>query len=178
MFSCARWHELRNEPVRSAFTGRVLDRVGRALGARDGTGPDDTLWLRAHREEGRARGRSDGQQKKIELARSIAEPADLLIWDEPLTGRVLDGRSSTSTGVSWSNRPCCAIRRRSYSSSTMRRSSTKCRPDASSWSPRGARTREPHVERARNRSDRSRADRMRRPGHGTALSVVRELNTP
>ena len=26
---------------------------------------------------------SFGQQKKIELARSIATPADLLIWDEP-----------------------------------------------------------------------------------------------
>ena len=54
-------HMALNEPVRSAVTSRVLDRVGRALGARDGTGPDDTLWLRAHREEGHARGRAEGQ---------------------------------------------------------------------------------------------------------------------
>ena len=54
-------HMALNEPVRSAVTSRVLDRVGRALGARDGTGPDDTLWLRAHREEGRARGRAEGR---------------------------------------------------------------------------------------------------------------------
>ena len=53
-------HMALNEPVRSAVTSRVLDRVGRALGARDGTGPDDTLWLRAHREEGRARGWAEG----------------------------------------------------------------------------------------------------------------------
>ena len=56
-------HMALNEPVRSAITGRVLDRVGRALGACDGTGPDDTLWLRAHREEGRTRGRAEGRAK-------------------------------------------------------------------------------------------------------------------
>ena len=92
-------HMALNEPVRSAFTGRVLDRVGRARGARDGTGPDDTLWLRAHREEGRARGRSDGQQKKFELARSIAEPADLLIWDEPLNFIDVDARELVEQAV-------------------------------------------------------------------------------
>ena len=54
-------HVAMNEPVRSPATARILDRVGRALGARDGTGPDDTLWLRAHREEGRARGRVEGR---------------------------------------------------------------------------------------------------------------------
>ena len=54
-------HVAMNEPVRSPATARILDRLGRALGARDGTGPDDTLWLRAHREEGRARGRVEGR---------------------------------------------------------------------------------------------------------------------
>ena len=54
-------HLALNEPVRSAFTSRVLDRVGRALGAREGTGPDDTLWLRAHRREGHARGWAEGR---------------------------------------------------------------------------------------------------------------------
>ena len=49
-------HTAMNEAELSAATSRVLDRVGRALGARDGTGPDDTPWLRMHREEGRAEG--------------------------------------------------------------------------------------------------------------------------
>ena len=39
----------------------VLERVGRSLGARDGTGPDDTPWLRRHRAEGRAAGRAEGR---------------------------------------------------------------------------------------------------------------------
>ncbi len=54
-------HMALNEPVRSSATARILDRVGRTLGARDGTEPDDTLWLRAHREEGRAQGRARGR---------------------------------------------------------------------------------------------------------------------
>ena len=61
-----------NEPVLSAITNRILDRVGRGLGARDGTGPDDTLWLRAHREEGRARGRVEGRARgRAELVDAI-----------------------------------------------------------------------------------------------------------
>ena len=63
-------HLALNEPVRSAFTSRALDRAGRALGARDGTGPDDTLWLRAHREEGRRRGRAEGRAKGRAEARA------------------------------------------------------------------------------------------------------------
>ena len=37
-------------------TSRVLRRVGRALGERAGTGPDDTPWLRMERQESRAEG--------------------------------------------------------------------------------------------------------------------------
>ena len=53
-------HMALNEPGLSATTSRILDRVGRALGARDGTGPDDMPWLRRHRAEARARGRAEG----------------------------------------------------------------------------------------------------------------------
>ena len=42
-------HTALNEPALSAATGEVLARVGRALGAREGTGPDDLPWLRAQR---------------------------------------------------------------------------------------------------------------------------------
>ena len=54
-------HTALNEPALSAAMGRILDRVGRALGARDGTGPEDTPWLRAYYEEGRNRGRIEGR---------------------------------------------------------------------------------------------------------------------
>ena len=48
-------HTALNEPALSAATGEVLARVGRALGAREGTGPDDMPWLRAQRREARAK---------------------------------------------------------------------------------------------------------------------------
>ena len=50
-------HAAMNEPELSAATSAVLTRVGRALGAQDGTGPDDMPWLRSQREEGRVQGR-------------------------------------------------------------------------------------------------------------------------
>ena len=51
-------HVAFNEPSVSEATVRILDRVGRALGAREGTGPDDMPWLRAYREEARAETRA------------------------------------------------------------------------------------------------------------------------
>ena len=44
----------------SAATVQVIERVARALGDRDGTGPDDTPWLRAQRAETRAASRAEG----------------------------------------------------------------------------------------------------------------------
>ena len=61
-------HTAMNEPELSVATSRVLDRVGRALGARDGTGPDDMPWLRIQREEVRAEGRAEG---RIEIVRRL-----------------------------------------------------------------------------------------------------------
>ena len=49
-------HRALNEIPPSDETFAVLRRVGRALGAREGTGPDDDPWLRYEREEGRAEG--------------------------------------------------------------------------------------------------------------------------
>ena len=54
-WTAAEIHVAMNEPLPSAATTRVLERVGRALGSRDGTGPDDTPWLRRQRQEGRTR---------------------------------------------------------------------------------------------------------------------------
>ena len=53
-WTAAEIHTAMNESELSAATGLVLDRVGRALGAREGTGPDDTPWLRTQRAEGHA----------------------------------------------------------------------------------------------------------------------------
>ena len=62
-------HTALNEPSLSAATGRGLDRVGRTLGARDGTGPDDMPWLRAHRAEAHTRGRTEGRaEARAEIA--------------------------------------------------------------------------------------------------------------
>ena len=53
-------HAALNEPTVSEDTVRVLKRVGRTLGAREGTGPDDMPWLRSHRREGWVRGHAEG----------------------------------------------------------------------------------------------------------------------
>ena len=53
-----------NEPVLSEHTSAALQRVAAVLGAREGTGPDDDLLLRAQRrqgfDQGHAAGRAEG----------------------------------------------------------------------------------------------------------------------
>ena len=49
-------HTALNEEALSPETSGVLRRVGRALGVREGTGPDDTPWLRMERHESRVEG--------------------------------------------------------------------------------------------------------------------------
>ena len=56
-------HTALNEPVLSASVSQVLKRVGRTLGEREGTDPDDTPWLHSQREEGRAKGQAEGYAK-------------------------------------------------------------------------------------------------------------------
>ena len=53
-------HEALNEPVPSARTHALVERLGRTLGAREGTGPDDNSFLRSLRGESRAEGRAAG----------------------------------------------------------------------------------------------------------------------
>ena len=57
-------HRALNDPVISEETSAVLERVGRALGEREGTGLDDDPWLgsirRRTRAEGLATGRAEG----------------------------------------------------------------------------------------------------------------------
>ena len=57
-WTAAEIHTALTERVPSARTDRVLGRVGRALGAREGTRPDDTPLIRALNEQAYAAGRS------------------------------------------------------------------------------------------------------------------------
>ena len=54
-------HRALNEPELSEETTTVLRRVGRALGAADGTGPDDDPFLREERGESHAHGLAQGR---------------------------------------------------------------------------------------------------------------------
>ncbi len=60
-------HEAMNEAERSVRTNERLERLGRGLGTRDGTGPDDDALLRSlrgqSRAEGEHKGRAEGEKK-------------------------------------------------------------------------------------------------------------------
>ena len=83
-------HAALNEPALSAATGDVLARVGRALGAREGTGPDDMPWLRAQRREGRAEARAETMNA---VAGRILASRGMPGFESPLGAREL-GRVS------------------------------------------------------------------------------------
>ena len=91
-------HVALSRSLPSAETLAVLRRVGRALGALEGTGPDDDPWLRAERDEGReeglAAGRDEGLRKgrarmivALLEARGIAASGDLVERLADLRGR-------------------------------------------------------------------------------------------
>ncbi len=62
-------HRALNEHSTSPSTVAALHRVGAALGAAEGTGPDDDSWLRIHLEEGRNEGREQVLQQGLEQGR-------------------------------------------------------------------------------------------------------------
>ena len=53
-------HHALNEVELTGWTYAALKGVGRRLGERDGTGPDDHPFLRSFRDESRAEGRTEG----------------------------------------------------------------------------------------------------------------------
>ena len=68
-------HVALNEPVLSERTSAALQRVAAALGAREGTGPDDDLLSRAQRRQGFEHGHAEGRAqmvRQILLSRDIA----------------------------------------------------------------------------------------------------------
>ncbi len=58
-------HRALNEHTMSASTAAALHRVGTAMGAAEGAGPDDDPWLRRYRDEGRAEGRSETRYESV-----------------------------------------------------------------------------------------------------------------
>ena len=63
-------HAAMNEPVVSARTCAVLERVGAALGAQEGTGPDDAPLFRSQRRQGFERGFERGRTAGLLEARA------------------------------------------------------------------------------------------------------------
>jgi len=85
-------HHAMNDPHDpTEETSRVLARVARAMSAREGTGPDDTPWLRLHRDEARAEGCTEHLEMVIrEFAASRGlSPAGLLHVAREVRGREL-----------------------------------------------------------------------------------------
>ena len=56
-------HEAMNEAERSIRTNRILEGLGRRLGERDGTGPDDDALMRSLRNQSRAEGLAEGEAR-------------------------------------------------------------------------------------------------------------------
>ena len=68
-------HGALNQRVISEETSEILSRVGRALGEREGTGPDDDPLLREQRAEGRAQG-AGRMVRAVLRQRGVAVPAE------------------------------------------------------------------------------------------------------
>ena len=90
-------HVALNEKTASARTYAILERIGLALGAREGTGPDDDPWLRSQRSQGFVRGRVQARAdmvRRILLSRGIEVPddfpADLPTFAESSDDAVVD----------------------------------------------------------------------------------------
>ena len=73
-------HAALDETTPSAATLKVLERVGLALGAREGTGPDDDPLLRSQRRQAMTRGIRQGIQQGIQqgIERGLAAERELL----------------------------------------------------------------------------------------------------
>ena len=87
-------HRVLNEWAPSPETAALASRVGRALGLREGTGPEDDPLLREQRAEARAEGRAEANAAITRevlrgrgVAVSTAFPADLSVADRTTLGR-------------------------------------------------------------------------------------------
>ena len=90
-WTAAEIHAGLNETELSERTFAVLHRVGAALGAQDGTGPDDDPMLGWHRREGRAEGLAAGRAEgvaqgrvatRLEMVREILRARGIAVSDQ------------------------------------------------------------------------------------------------
>ena len=105
-------HRAMNEAAMSVATSEVLVRVGRAPGARDGTGPDDAPWLRLERQEARAEGYARGRQEARAEGYAQGRAAARATGPGRTTTRFSAPRAPRS-GRRWSAGPCCRAASRS-----------------------------------------------------------------
>ena len=81
-------HVALNEPTPSARTSAVVERVGTALGAREGTGPDDDPLLRSQRrqgfEHGHAKGRAAGHAAGRAEGQGVTRQATRQVGRKPV----------------------------------------------------------------------------------------------
>ena len=83
-WTAAEIHAALNETILSEATRAVLERVGRAMGDAEGTGPDDDAWLGAQRREARAEGRAE---ERLAIVGSILRSRGLAV-SERLAARI------------------------------------------------------------------------------------------
>jgi len=73
-------HVALNEPEPSARTSAVVERVGAALGAREGTGPDDDPLLRSQRRQGFEQGHAEGLAAgRTQMVRQILQSRGIAV---------------------------------------------------------------------------------------------------
>ncbi len=89
-------HEAMNEAERSVRTNERLERLGRGLGSRDGTGPDDDALMRSLRGQSRAEGEHKGRTKGLAEGRRKGRAEGLAEGERK--GR-MEGRADTLARV-------------------------------------------------------------------------------
>ena len=93
-WTAAEIHTALNEPVLSVATVAALRRVGRAMGEAEGTGPEDDLFLREERAEGRAEGHADMLRAAV---REVLESRGLSVTPAILEQLARAGLDSATT---------------------------------------------------------------------------------
>ena len=93
-WTAAEIHAALTERVTSARTDRVLERVGRVLGEREGTKPDDVPLIRSFTEEARAEGYAEGRaEARVEelaaAAHAVLQARGIRLTGPPLAGSLV-----------------------------------------------------------------------------------------
>ena len=89
-------HDAMNEAERSVRTNEILEGLGRGLGTRDGTGPDDDALMRSLRGQSRAEGEKKGRTKGLAEGRRKGRAEGLAEGERK--GR-MEGRADTLARV-------------------------------------------------------------------------------